>query len=458
MSQVANLSLTDAAREIEKRVISPSDLVEACLERIEAVESVIKAFAALDVQRAREEAAALTEELHREGPRSPLHGIPLGIKDVIDVDGLPTRAGSHVLDDEPLPPDAPVIARLRAAGAIILGKCTTHEFSCGVTTPPTRNPWDPNHVPGGSSGGSGAALAAGECIASLGADSGGSVRIPAAFNGVCGLRPRKDTVPMAGIVPFSWTHDTVGPLARSALDLAAVWRVMSADGSVTTDLPLADMRIGVFDPLDPILEVETDVGDAYSAAVEDLLEAGARCRSVRIAPLADWGEARAKVVVSDMLAAHQEAGWFPQRSDRYSDEAAAFLRSGQTITGADLTLARRHLDGLGDELLGLYEDVDAILWPTAIRTAPSVEEAIANSEPGKPPPLVPETMRATGPVGWCGLVGVSVPMGLATSGLPMSLQIVTKDESTALSIAAAFQRITEHHEIRPSLERLDVGS
>jgi aspartyl-tRNA(Asn)/glutamyl-tRNA(Gln) amidotransferase subunit A len=271
------------------------------------------------------------------------------------------------------------------------------------------------------------------------------------------MRPRKGIAPLKGIVPFSWTHDTVGPLGRSAEDLALMWRVMSKDHSVTTEVAVSELRIGIFDPLGPVLETDTDVEKAYVGAVEALGRAGARCRNVRVAPLADWGEARAKVVVSDMLAAHQEAGWFPQRTELYSDEAASFLRYGQSISGADLTLARRKLQGLGDELLSLYrgsDSIDAVLWPTAILTAPSVAEAVAKSEPGKPPPLVPETMRATGPVGWCGLVGVSVPMGVASNGLPVGLQIVTKDESTALSIGAAFQNVTDHHKARPPVDRL----
>ncbi|MGH2736403.1 MAG: amidase [Actinomycetota bacterium] len=458
MAQLPDMSLVEASHAIKRGTLSPTDLIEACLARAAVAEPAIKAFAALDADQARRDAAALTDELRRQGARGPLHGIPIGVKDVIDVDGLPTRAGSHVLDNEPIPADAPVIRRLREAGAVILGKCTTHEFACGVTTPPTRNPWNPDHVPGGSSGGSGAALAAGECLASIGTDSGGSVRVPAAFNGVVGLRPRRETVPMEGIVPFSWTHDTVGPLGRSADDVAIVWRVMSEDRSATTELPLAHVRMGVFDPLRKVLEVEPDVEIAYEAAVDVLGRAGANTRNVRITPLAEWGEARAKVVVCDMLAAHRDAGWFPQRSDAYSDQALAFLRSGEAITGADLTLARRRLQGLGEELLALYDEVDALLWPTAILTAPSVAEAVAKSEPGKPPPLVPETMRATGPVGWCGLAGLSVPMGRASNGLPMGLQIVTEDESVALSVGAAFQKVTDHHSARPPIERFVATS
>jgi aspartyl-tRNA(Asn)/glutamyl-tRNA(Gln) amidotransferase subunit A len=454
MPDLMELSLSELSQEIEDGTLSPQDLLQSVLARIEQVEPTVKAFASRDVERAQKDAGALTDELASSGPRSRLHGIPIGVKDVIDVDGLPTRAGSHVLDDEPIPGDAPVITRLRRAGAIILGKTTTHEFACGVTTPPTRNPWDPSRIPGGSSGGSGAALAASECIGALGTDSGGSIRVPAAFCGVCGLRPRKKTVPMEGIIPFSWTHDTCGPLGRSAEDLALMWQVMSGDGSVTTERPAAGLRIGVLHPLQSMLECLGEVERATYAAADALESEGAKRHDIELPPFEEWDVSRAKVVASDMLAAHQEAGWFPERVDRYSEEARAFLERGLAITGADLTLARRKLEPLGARYLAVFDHVDVVLVPTAIRTAPTVAEAMERAKPGQPPPLVPDIMRATGPVGWCGLVSVSVPSGFADDGLPVGLQFVARDESTALSAAARFQAVTDYHKARPPLEQL----
>lgn len=454
MPQLVEQSLLELSQEIEVGKLSPQDLFQSVLARIDQVETTVKAFASRDVERAQRDAAALTEELASSGPRSKLHGIPIGVKDVIDVERLPTRAGSHVLDDEPIPRDAPVIERLRQAGAIIFGKTTTHEFACGVTTPPTRNPWDPSRIPGGSSGGSAAALSASECIGALGTDSGGSIRVPAAFCGVCGLRPRKKTIPMEGIIPFSWTHDTCGPLGRSTEDLALMWRVMSGDGTVTTERPAAELRIGVLHPLQSTLECRDEVERATYAAADALASEGAKRHDIELAPFEEWDVPRAKVVASDMLAAHQEAGWFPERADRYSEEARAFLERGLAITGADLTLARRRLEPLGERYLAVFDHVDVVLVPAAIRTAPTVAEAMEQAKPGEPPPLVPDLMRATGPVGWCGLVSVSVPSGFAEDGLPVGLQFVARDESTALSAAARFQAVTDHHKARPPLEAL----
>ena len=387
----------------------------------------------------------------------------MGIKDMIDVEGMPTRAGSHVLDDEPIPEDAPVVKRLREAGALIIGKTTTHEFAAGITTPPTRNPWDPSRIPGGSSGGSAAAVAAGECLAALGTDSGGSIRVPAAFCGVSGLRPRIASVPTEGIIPLSWTHDTCGPMARSAVDLALVWRVIAADAEVSTSLPISGMDIGILHPLQTILEVEPEVEEATYRAAQVLEAEGARPHDVQLAPFREWDVPRKMVVVSDMLALHQEAGWFPQRADRYSEDTAAFLRKGEAITGADLVLARRKLQGLGEQFLGLFDEVDVVLVPTAIRSAPTFEEAARRAAPAQPAaglsfedtrPLVPDVLRATGPIGWCGLVSVSVPSGFSSEGLPLGLQFVARDESTALSAAARYQALTDFHEARPPIHGL----
>jgi aspartyl-tRNA(Asn)/glutamyl-tRNA(Gln) amidotransferase subunit A len=453
MSDPADLSLREASDAIHKGNISPFELVEACLSRIAAVEPTIKAFAAIDAERASRAAATLTDELKRTGPRSRLHGIPIGVKDVIDVEGLPTRAGSHVLDDEPIPGDAPVIERLKDAGALIIGKTTTHEFACGVTTPPTRNPWDPSRIPGGSSGGSGAAVAAGECFAALGTDSGGSIRVPAAFCGVCGLRPRLGTIPMEGIVPFSWTYDTCGPIARAVLDLALAWRVMADDPTVTTTLPISQMRVGVLHPLQSILQVDSEVEEATLGAAKTMEAEGAQLHDVTLPPFTEWDVPRKMVVFTDMLAAHEEAGWYPQRSERYTDDATAFFRKGEEITGADLALARRKLQVLGEAFLNLFNDVDIVLVPTTIFTAPTIEEANHRTQPGQLP-LSPDVLRATGPVGSCGLVSLSVPSGFSSNGMPLGLQFVARDESTALSAAARFQAATDFHKARPPIDRL----
>ena len=462
----ADLSIEQASQNVRDGDLAPTDLLRACLSRLTQVEPAIKAFACLGVERVFREAALLTEELQKNGPRSRLHGVPMGIKDMIDVEGLPTRAGSHVLDDEPIPADAPVVKRLRDAGALIVGKTTTHEFASGITTPPTRNPWDLSRIPGGSSGGSGAAVAAGECIAALGTDSGGSIRVPAAFCGVSGLRPRLAATPSEGIIPLSWTHDTCGPMARSAVDLALVWAIIADDPGVTTRIPVEEMTIGVPHPLQSILQVDPDIEEATYAAARVLEGEGSRRREVQLAPFKEWDAPRKMVVVSDMLAFHQEAGWFPEQEQRYSEQTAAFLRRGEKISGADLVLARRKLQGLGAEFMSALDGIDVLLLPTVICAAPTVEDATGEAEPAHPGadsifqdrrPLVADILRATGPIGWCGLASVSVPCGLSSDGLPLGLQFVARDESMALSVAARYQVATDFHTARPPLDPLLSG-
>jgi aspartyl-tRNA(Asn)/glutamyl-tRNA(Gln) amidotransferase subunit A len=385
---------------------------------------------------------------------------------MIDVDGLPTLAGSHALDDEPLPADAPVVKRLRDAGALILGKTTTHEFASGITTPPTRNPWDPSRIPGGSSGGSGAAVAAGECLAALGTDSGGSIRVPSAFCGVSGLRPRLETVPPEGIIPLSWTHDTCGPIARSALDLALVWQIMADEPADRTDLPISEMTVGIPDPLQSVLEVEPSVEAGTTAAAKVLESQGARLTSVELPPFKEWDAPRKAVVVSDMLALHRESGWFPQRVSRYGEATAAFIRRGERITGADLAAAHRTLRALRRRFVGALDTVDVLVIPTTVRSAPRLTEAERIAPLGKRPPdstfadnrpLVADVLRATGPISWCGLVSVTVPCGFSSEGLPIGVQMVARDESTALSAAIQYQSVTDFHQARPPIDHLSTS-
>jgi aspartyl-tRNA(Asn)/glutamyl-tRNA(Gln) amidotransferase subunit A len=461
----ADLSLEEASRAIRDKGLSPVELLDSCIDRLERVEGTVKAFTALDLDRARREASELTEELQRRGPRSPLHGMPMGVKDMVDVEGFPTRAGSRVLGDAPVKRDASVVKRLRDAGAVIIGKTTTHEFAIGIRTPPTRNPWDPDHIPGGSSGGSAAAVAAGECLAALGTDSGGSIRIPAAFCGVSGLRPRAGSTPTEGVIPLSWTHDTSGPIARTAVDLGLAWRVIGADPTADWNLSVESMRIGVLSPLQTILGAESEIEESTRLAAKVLESEGARLRDVSLTPFTEWDGPRKAVVASDMLALHRESGWYPLRAELYSEETLAFLRKAEQIGGADLVLARRKLSRLGEEFTRLFDDVDVVVMPTVTRTAPTVDEAAPRPRSSSesfgsgftdPRPLVAEVLRATGPIGWCGLVSVSVPSGLASDGLPLGVQFVARDESTALSVAARYQTATDFHEATPPLSRIPV--
>ncbi len=445
MSSPADLALADASREIAAGRLSPLELAEACLRRLEGTEPVVRAFVAVDPEGVLRAARALTEELPRRGPRGPLHGIPLGIKDVIHVAGFPTLAGSRVLDPVPADGDAVVVERLRVAGGVVVGKTTTHEFAHGVETPPTRNPWDPSRIAGGSSGGSAAAVAVGSCLGALGTDSGGSVRVPAALCGVSGLRPLPGSVPLEGVLPFSVSHDTVGPLARTAEDLALLSSAISGTppelGPATPDR----LRIGV--PERP--SGSPAVLEAVSAAAAALVDAGAGAVPVTPPPFEVWEEPRTKVVMAEFLEAHRRAGWYPARAARYGEDVRAYLERAERMPAREVEAARERLAELADRFRSAIDPVDVLLLPTTPTTAPLAE---APSRPGEARlrrPVVQELIRLTAPVGTCGLAAVSVPCGTDPAGLPIGLQLVGRDERIVLAVADLYQRLTEHHRARP---------
>lgn len=445
MSGPADLTLAEASREIAAGRLSPLELAEACLRRLEGTEPAVRAFVLVDPEGVLRAARALTEELARRGRRGPLHGIPLGVKDVIDVAGFPTLAGSRVLDPVPADRDAPVVERLRAAGGVVVGKTTTHEFAHGVETPPTRNPWDPSRIPGGSSGGSAAAVAVGSCLGALGSDSGGSVRVPAALCGVSGLRPLPGTVPLGGVLPFSVSHDTVGPLARTAEDLALLSSGISGTppelGPATPDR----LRFGV--PERP--SGSPAVLEAVSAAATVLTDAGARIVSVTLPPFEAWEEPRTKVVMAEFLDAHRKAGWYPARAERYGEDVRAYLERAERMPPREVAAARERLAELVDRFRSALDPVDVLLLPTTPTTAPSAEPTSGSGEATLRRSVVQELIRLTAPVGTCGLAAVSVPCGADPAGLPIGLQLVGRDERIVLAVAQLYQRLTDHHRARP---------
>lgn len=453
----ADLSLSEAARAIRAGSLAPVELVQACLERIERLDRSIRAFVALDFEGALRAAGYLADELVSSEPRSPLHGIPVGVKDIIDVKGFQTQAGSHVLDDNPpVAADAPAVRSLREAGAVVLGKTTTHEFGYGVVTPPTRNPWDTSRIPGGSSGGSGAAVAAGECLGALGTDSGGSVRVPSALCGITGLRPRPGIVPIEGVVPFSWTHDTCGPMARSAADVTAMWNILSASEVVGVGR-LQGLRVGVV-PIPDALEVDPEVQNAFRAAVETIAEGGAQIATVDIPAFREWDAPRAALVLCEFLAAHRHCGWYPDRAHLYSEELLAYLRKAEQIGGADVVLARRALGRLADRFLGAFEDTNLLVLPTAVMIAPRVDEIeLDQGEDALPLPINTQLIRSCGLISWCRLAAASVPCGFSREGLPIGLQLVGRTEEAVLTAAIAYQSLTDHHERRPGQSSVVAG-
>lgn len=458
LSDPADWCLSRAATEIREHRLSPLDLMAACIRRIEQWEPSLNAFVKLDAERALEEAQRRTEELAYGPPRSQLHGIPVGVKDVIDVAGFATRAGSKILGDEIAVDDALVVARLRASGAVILGKTTTHEFAFGVMTPPARNPWDVSRSPGGSSGGSAAAVAAGECLSALGTDTGGSVRIPAALCGVSGLKPRPGTVPLTGIVPLMHGLDTCGPVARSAEDLAAVWRVISDGAAAVPSTGTTNLRLGAPGSFSSVLEIDTEVETLVQQAVSVLGELGFSRVELDMPSFHEWDSPRMTPVVVELLVNHKEAGWFPEKAEHYSPETLRALRHAEKVPAETLVRSLRAIEQLERQFTACFEEADLIVLPTTPTAAIPAVQDMAREDTQMPRSRAVMTLsRVTAPINFCNLAAVTVPCGFTADGRPVGMQLVAQDELVALDAARVYQHATDFHLMTPRLRDASGG-
>jgi aspartyl-tRNA(Asn)/glutamyl-tRNA(Gln) amidotransferase subunit A len=451
------LTISEVRLELAHRALSATELVGAALAQIERLEPMINAFVAVDGELALAAAARADVALAAGDPR-PLLGIPVSCKDNVDVQGLPGTAASAVLAGRRPTRDATVAHRLREAGAILIGKNNMDEFCLGATTDNPhygrcRNPWDPSRIAGGSSGGSAAAVAARECFASIGTDTGGSIRIPAAANGVVGVRPSLGRVSNQGIIPLAWSLDAAGPLCRSAADAALLLEIIaghdphdprteSAAVPAYTDVPrdgLDGVRIGV-DPQD-FTSLESDTGKALGAALSQLEDLGGELVEVSI-PDADLSRTAEWVVeLAEAAAAHRR--WLHQSEDRYGEASRRLLRLGEAQAAVHYIQAQRFRRRLQAKLDELFVEVDVIVRPSLPLPAPSHRQDTV-SLGGDEHALLDALTRFTYLPGQVGCPAVSVPCGTA-SHLPVALQIVGRpfDEATVLSLAQAYERAAQ---------------
>lgn len=449
MTDPADFSVAVASGHIASRSLSPLELTQACLARIERVDGGIRAFVSVDGDAAVEQARALTEELAGNGTPRPLHGIPFGIKDIIDVKGLATTASSRVLAGNIAGSDAPIVEMLRGSGCVVLGKTNTHEFAYGVVSAPTANPWDQEHIPGGSSGGSAAAVSAGMSTAALGTDTAGSIRIPSSLCGVSGLMPRAGALPIDGIIPLAPSLDRCGPIARDATDLAVIWNALTDDPMAAPANP-AGVRVAAPGAPSDVVEVDTEVEDAIEDAISVLTDNGARRIAVDIPHFGDWAYPRAVPLMTEALRVHEEAGWFPDRADDYEQGTLEALRYAEALSGGALDSAYRELEQLKARLMSAFERADVLALPTTPVPAPTKAEANARDGAHRPP--VTRTLtRICGPVNYCDLGAVSISCGFTTGGLPIGMQIIGRAERSLLEVALLYQRSTDWHARLPPL-------
>jgi len=461
------LSIKEAAEEIHSGIITPTELVAETLERIDALDGDLKAFVTVMRDQAYEDAERLERELRTGLYRSPLHGIPIGVKDIIAVKGVRTTAGSKVLAGYVSQEDAMVVEQLRKNGAIVIGKTNTHEFAYGTYTPPTRNPWDHERIPGGSSGGSAVAVAMGMSLGAIGTDTGGSIRIPAACCGVTGLKPTYGRVSCHGVIPLSWSLDHVGPLARSAEDCAIVFDAIAGydprdpnsisgppsrptasliaglEGRDT--LSLQGLALGVpqeafFAPLDP------EVRAAWQAALLVLREEGAEVVDVEL-PLAAI-EVYRTIQKPEAALAHMQKGWLSERRDDYTALTLQRLLEGQQVPAVAYLHALHQRRIFSNSMRTVLRRVDALVLPTLPIPAVLIEQANQEiSIDGIAENATMALLRLTMPFNLAGLPAISFPCGFTTSGLPVGLQVAGRpfEESTVLRIAHAYQQLTDWH-------------
>jgi aspartyl-tRNA(Asn)/glutamyl-tRNA(Gln) amidotransferase subunit A len=473
------LTITRAADALRDGSLTAEGLLDAGLARIRALDGDLKACVTLMAASAREEAQAadaLLSDQRRVRRASPLLGIPIGVKDLYLTHGVLTTAGSRVLDDYIPEEDAAAVERLRAAGAVLVAKTNTHEFAYGTFTPPTRNPWDTERVPGGSSGGSAAGVAAGYFLGALGSDTGGSIRIPAACCGVTGLKPTYGLVSRYGVIALSWSYDHAGPIARTVEDCALMLDAlagydprdpdsidapqMSYDAALAANRSpeeaVRGARIGVprqffFDGAEP------EVVEAVRAALEVYRALGAEIREVDMPPELDadlFDRGYRAVQRPEATLYHQEMGWFPARADRYSPVVREALEAGEKVSATDHIHGQRIRRALTSHMRALLADLDALAMPTLPIVAPRVdalERRIRMGDQDNTPGYA--LLRNTFPFDLTGQPALALPCGFTSAGLPVSLQLAAGhfNEPALLRLGHAYQRVTDWHERVPPL-------
>lgn len=456
-------TITEAADALRAGELTSVELTKAVLERADRLDDELGVYLARFDDTALDAAAAADAERDKGIDRGALHGIPIGVKDIISTDEGPTTAQSLILDPAwGEQGDAPVVARLRAAGAVITGKATTMEFACGMPDPEKpfpipRNPWDPSTWPGGSSSGSGSGVAAGLFLGALGTDTGGSVRCPAAFCGITGLKQTFGLVPKSGCTPLGYSLDNIGPMARSARDCAELLAVMAgADSSDPCTFPVevpdyaallsgsvAGLRLGI----DRRVHLEHPladpaVGPVFEAAIEMLAKGGAEIVEVSIPHFQELTDATMMTWPAEAFAVHRRD--LQTRWNDYGAFTRIVLAEGALISAGDFAQAQRVRRIGRDAILGLYETVDALLTPTAVQAAPPVDSANFAGVVGS---MLTPIWNAVG------FPALSLPMGFNDAGMPLSLQVVTRplEDALALRIGDAYQQLTDWHLELPPL-------
>ncbi|MEU3549865.1 amidase [Streptomyces longwoodensis] len=461
--QPYELSLSAAADAIRARQLSPVELADSVLERIEEVDPRLQAYVTVTAEHARRAAREAEGDIAAGRYRGPLHGIPMALKDLIDVAGTATSAGSRVRANHRAQADSAVAARLAAAGAVLVGKTHTHEFAYGLTTPQTRNAWNTGRIAGGSSGGSAVAVAAGAATFALGTDTGGSIRVPAALNGVVGLKPTYGLVPRHGVTPLSWSLDHVGPITRTVKDAALVLTALAGHdprdpASLATPAvdyrpgagtDLTGLRIGVprtyyFD------HVDAEVEAATRRAIGRLQSLGARLVEVgipmtRYIRATQWG-----LMVPEATAYHENT--LRTVPELYQADVRILLEAGELMPAGDYLRAQRARTLMRQEWARMLEEVDLIVAPTVPATAVEAGQESITWADGTVEGVSDAYVRLSSPANITGLPSLSVPVGHDAAGLPIGMQLLGRplEESVLLRVGHAYEQTRPARELAPT--------
>src|SRR5919199_786266 len=456
-SALRNVSLAEAARLVGTKEVSPVELVDCCLERIAAVNDRLKAYITVYDEQARQVARA-AEAMIMAGHRlGPLHGIPIALKENIALRGLRTTAGSKILADWVPDEDATVAARLKGAGAVIIGKTNMHEFAWGGTSANphygfVRNAWDAERFPAGSSGGSGVAVAARMCHGALGTDTGGSVRLPSGINGVVGIRPTIGRVSNFNVIPLAWSMDTVGPMTRTVEDCAVMFNAIAGhdprdpgSANVPTTDYTADLhrgvdglRIGVV-PGYFFHHLQPPVDAAVRGALSTLEGLGAKVVEVDIEHI--HGNISAQLTVESCEPSTYHQRWLRERPEDYGDDVRLLLELGELHLATHYIQAQRYRGVLRAEFMDAFKSVDVFICPTLPFTATKIGETLVEIENGVEEDMLAAIMQFTGVPSLAGLPSLNVPCGFDPEGLPVGMQLIGRpfDEAMLFRVGTAFQ-------------------
>ncbi|MEB1808920.1 MAG: Asp-tRNA(Asn)/Glu-tRNA(Gln) amidotransferase GatCAB subunit A [Bacillaceae bacterium] len=455
MTDLYSLTATELGPLLESKQISPTELTHSILERINAVDSTVNAYITTLPELALQQAAHAEKEIMNGLYKGPLHGIPIGIKDNYYTKGIRTTAGSKILSDFIPDETATAVEKLMAAGGVMLGKLNMHEFGGGITnTNPVygnvRNPWKVNYSPGGSSGGSGAALAAGLATLATGTDTFGSIRVPASMCGVYGLKPTYGLVSTKGVAPLAWSLDHAGPMARSVSDLALMLNVMAGydpkdPGSIKARIPdytenlnkgINGLKIGV--PSYYMQGLDRDVEILFKDAVKTLETMGATVVDVDIPELSMSAFAGYVITIGEASTYHYE--WLQTRSEEYADDVRIFFKTGVLTNSPHYVRSQQVRRVLTEALKKTYEDVDVLIGPTIPITTPAfqknwVEQNLEVTRRGMP---------FTSPPNLTGAPSLSVPIGLCSEGLPVGMQLIGNHftEKRLLQVGSEWEKVS----------------